>query len=532
MALPAYPGSIAKPDSWLQADPVDAYGHFQQLIDSTEELHVLDALPLDESGADSWNYKIRAEVIGERLWLLGYLDGSKEQARNLFINDKKDFLNAVSSFQSECDLKVDSWTGKQTWAALQGLVSFEGADDFGLARNTMGEYPTAVLRAFQLRLKILGLSSEGPERHFKSLDHDALVKFRRILQSLKLLDFKQKNTQGLLDETTVQYLLDHDRIVNQVASLSSQNPSDEWIYRFYIDKSWSKANHLETMRRFLVQLAKIELWLLGSDISLSDEQDYSVLHFEGKKPLLNPKENAFGAALVSFYLNLMDKDEQEAVKFARTIRPEFFRDVQQQGLNTQSENILDEKDIGAEVLQKLNNQSSIDQALDEGKSLGMRLWDGIKRIWRWFKNKVSAIFEFGKNVVRAFYRYASKGYQILKRAVRACVETVETWVSGAIVVPENNSGVLISKDFDMQMLIGKAYVSTGDTIGLRTRLYATRFMFAAQIASLIMRGLMTGALQQWARFAKVLVSGLRDIFPLYRELQKVENDLAAIATLT
>lgn len=518
------------PESWPINSPIDAFGELEQLITSAQDDKILDSLPLDADEAIDSNYELRASVISERLWLLGYLNTSKDEARNLFTHNRNEFLRAVKHFQEDCDLEPDSWTGKLTWAALQGLISFEGANDFTLSPRGDGSYNLASKRAFQLRLNVLGLSPNRPEKDFSSVSLNALEDFQNILKSFKLLEFNHEQTKDFLDPLTVKFLLDHDSIINRVADLAVPSENGQLSYRFYRDAQWNLKSHMKKIQKFMVQLAKIELWLLGSDISIESTMDYPVLHFDGKNPLRFPEKNELGLALVDFYMGLTGRTRAESIQLSKTIRPEFFKEIQAQGNQGKLDETLTDSDATTAVLERLTQQSDIEQALTQGRSLGMKLWDGVKRIWNWFKNKVSAIIDFGKNIIRAFYRYATKGFQILKRAVVACIDAIDTWATGSIIHPANNTGVQISKDLDMHVVLGEGVSSDNNAwVGKRLKLYSTRFQFAARILAFVIDVLVSAPFQRWARFARALVSCLREIMPLYRELQIAEEAIALLA---
>jgi hypothetical protein len=145
-------------------------------------------------------------TIRTRLYLLGYL---KRDNHSPIIGDR--FKSAVHRFQKEAGLKSDSWVGRQTWTALQELVSFEHPSHLE-KWFTAEPLKPALLRAIKLRLFVLGfLPSKQTQAKHKL--QKALEKFAAVARVLNLHD------QPLLPRPvidTINVLFDQDGLSRQL----------------------------------------------------------------------------------------------------------------------------------------------------------------------------------------------------------------------------------------------------------------------------------------------------------------------------
>jgi hypothetical protein len=509
-----------------------AFGHLEELAGESLKKQVIEDLPRSENEAQVGDYRFRAQVIGERLWLLGYIGKKKFQAKALYNTDRPAFLEAVRKFQGEALLREDGWAGPKTWATLEELVSFEGlpVTDRWFREPQL---PRAFQRSVQCRLHVLGLSRSGPDPEFKELDDEGVAELERVLVSLRLVE-----PDGATREEVLTLLLSQDRIAEAITRLVVKDPSrrrrsDEYVFRYYKHEDWSSRAHLRLMRKFILQIAKVELWLLGFDIDLDGKDNYPVKFFPAHG---GSKSRKVERALRSFYTDLANLGGAQARKFAAEIAPRFFRQIY-----LQSEMPPDREGIEADpelsdidyLLERFRSREHIDEALVQGRSLGMRLWDGMRRLYRWFRKLIRRIVEIGQNLVRGFYRYASKGMQILRRSIRAFVESARTYITSEF----RDAGadwplVEFRRDLDVRIYSGADVTREGRiACGERMRLFSSRFRFGAQIIGLIFETLVFGVavglgnLLEWARFARSLVGRLRDITPIYREIQAVETSL-------
>jgi hypothetical protein len=559
VSLPQYPAQLKQPKAWLRDEPPEAYGKFETLLAEASQREVLSDLPasLEESGAApgraeaAIDYELRAQVIGERLWLLGYLAlEDKLQARRLYSKDQAAFLDAVSRFQDEAGLIQDGWVGKKTWTLLSNLVNFEPLPrEAGVtAEQALEDEPwnkplgaglnnRAVMRAAALRLHVLGLAKQPPGRGtaYRRPDQQAVTDFHRLLWSLGLVD---RLFGDRLTKTSLPLLMNHDVIVEAVAA-SDRNEDDRFDFRR--DNDWPQEAFTDMAQLFLTRLVQIELWLLGFDIDLQQLRRYACSGIR-KRPVFDPFEvqadplqadfydpgGELEGRLREYYREFCGLGKIRARRFAEEIRPSLFQSL----LNPRNEQVtaatrsLTEAEAYEAVLGSIQGTAKAEELLDTGRSLGLRIWDGLKRIWRWFKRQIVRVIEFGTNLARAFYRYASKGFSIVRRAVRAVVSSVQRYVTGEFDFAGVN--IRLDKDFDSLLLTpphhpAEQVCQAGD----RLQLFASRFLFAGRILGLVFRALVLSGMQRWARLAMTLAGELKRLIPLYRELVGLEAGLPA-----
>lgn len=555
MTLPTFPPRLGEPDTWLSQGLPVAFGSFEEVLDTAKEKGVFSDLPesLEESGAGPdrqqarIDYQTRAQVIGERLWLLGYVARHDVQlARQLYESHPEEFFAAVERFQEEAGLKKDGWAGKKTWTLLSNLVNFEPlpreagvpedqTDDDEPWNKPLGEGldNRAVMRAASLRLHVLGLAKAPPGKGtpYRRPDGEAVMDLHRLLWSLGLVNRLYGDQLG---QASLRLLMDHDVIVEAVAKSDVDGDNSFSLKR---PSEWPEENFKDRVQLFLTRLVQIELWLLGSEIDLNKLYRYPVRGIRARPPFTNPFDdtnaqngdfydpgNEFESSLQNFYVDLPGMDADEAGRQAQEIKPSLFQWL----LNPRNERsavppdtAVDESDAYEAVLGKIKTTKKAEEFLNIGRSLGLRIWDGLKRLWRWFKNRVSRIIDFGKNLARVFYRYATRGFSIVKRAIRAVVESVQ-WLGAGT---SDLAGVLVGREMDADMLIavpmGLESIRISEA-GNRLNLLSSRFVFAIKILGIVFEAFLLSTMQRWARLAVVLASSLKNLIPLYRELVSLE----------
>jgi hypothetical protein len=283
---------------------------------------------------------------------------------------------------------------------------------------------------------------------------------------------------------------------------------------------------------------QIELWLLGSDIDLQQERRYACNGIRKRSafdPLAQPDpvladfydpDGELEARMREYYHEFCGIGKAKARRLAKTIRPSLFQSF----LNPHHEQVpadaepLAQHDVYETVLGQIKNTSQAEKLLTTGRSLGLRIWDGLKRIWRWFKRRILKVIKFGKNLARAFYRYASKGFTIVQRAIRAVVSSVKHYQAGRFVFA--GVSVQLGKDFDTRLFAPPAAPPKQlHQAGERLQLFGARFRFAGRILGLIFSTFVLSSMQRWARLAMSLAAELKQLIPLYHELIALEARL-------
>jgi hypothetical protein len=153
----------------------------------------------------------------------------------------------------------------------------------------------------------------------------------------------------------------------------------------------------------------------------------------------------------------------------------------------------------------------------------MRLWDGLGRVWRWLSRGARQILEVGNNLLRGFFRYALKGYEIVRFSARVVARSIGQYLSGALATGDREGvevGLTVDADFCVT-IAHDAPVDHVQQVALGVRYFGGAFQLACRILTLIadvIRDAATGAVG-WARLIWDLVRGYRTIRPVYREVR-------------
>ena len=525
MVLPGYPTDISSPHSWQAMDLSDGFGELDQLFTEASQRKIFAELPASEEEKQSDDFSLRAEVIAERLCLLGYIEGNEKKARMLYNDDRAAFIVAVEAFQKEAGLKaVDGWVGKKTWSMLSRLVNFE-AEYSPQATDSHADIENmAMLRAAQARLKVLGLTRKGPSKDFAKPGSSAVKAFHQILKSLYLQD---ELLGGALTNDSLRLLLNFDFLMDKLVAL---NPASKKRFKVRLSNHFGsdgvKARY--QLRLFITRLVQIEFWLLGMEVDLSKKINYPVNGLGNKSPGRSLIDHHFVTHLRDYYINFHGLNEDEAKRHASRITPSLLRSLNaQEAVENLPADVLPKSDAIQEVMAHTSSEQKVVEHLSEGYSLGLRIWDGIKRLWRWIKKKLLRVLEYGRNLARAFYRYATKGFQIVKSAIRGATESIGHYLKGEV----HYGGVtfFLEKDLDCYGYVPEGLSSSIiESAGERFKLFGLRFQLACRILGLVFSSLVKGVFHQWARLARVLVVNLREMIPIYREMREVERLIPTI----
>lgn len=267
----------------------------------------------------------------------------------------------------------------------------------------------------QLRLSVLGLRERGPAAELEPTTSETLMPFFWVNLLFGLGD--ELLPQRYRPET-LALLFDQDRFV---AALSEAGSGDGG---FTIERpetlSESKAQRLA--KSVIVNVAKVELWLLGFDVEPDGKNDYSVSGFGGEN-----RRSDLQDALHEYWRKLEETSGHVAQERSRSITADLFQSLQRTAEQAEAVETARHADYSRELVEKhLTTADDIEKAWAEVKTRGLSLWDGLKRVWRWIKRGVkkvvSWIGSFFKNLSRAFYRYVTKAYKIVRLAITSVVE--------------------------------------------------------------------------------------------------------------
>ena len=545
MSLPDYPDHVPRGERWRDIKAPGIYADFDALLNSAAEEGILSERPTSEEESRASNYPVLASAIGERLSLLGYTDEEAHVARDLYVRDREAFFQAVEAFQSEAGLKPDRWVGKKTWTALGYLVNF-GSDNDDFTEVLPDDLVTcslelgAVRRAAKLRLGILGLSSGKPSNRSPRASPAAIEKFHTIAQTLGILDADHPADE--LSQKSTRLLLSHDALIKALAEVPdgaiAKSPPKYRMIRGQRRKVHKDTN--KDVKRFIVNLVRIELWLLGFDIDITSDKLYPIAQVRGAKRKRHPENTEIGGYLLEFYAEfgavLQDTPFDRSPHRAEMIDNNLFRafaEIDDKGAAVDEE--VATREAQAKVDRELFDDKRVLKALEEGRSFGLQIWDGIKRVWRWIKRGVERLIDIGKNLIRAFFRYASKGFRIARVALRALTSSLTSYLSGRLQFPSKPDAVpavcvQLYKDFDMRIDID---VGTDravlDESSDHMVLFSQRFQLSCEILSIVIGAVraVAASFVGWALLAKALIRHLREITALYRSIMTIEDHLAA-----
>ena len=263
-------------------DVVGQVGDYGEILEDGHDRGLFGVTPKTEEARSVDD--VRRRTIAMQLWLLGYLEEDPDDG-NASISSSI-LRDALREFQGEAGIappEADSPDAidDETWFALNELVTFEGMEGTALTEERLrerwfeGEQPRPALRrAVQLRLFVLGLRDEGPGTELGPLTPDTLTPLFWINLLFGLGDRILSQRYG---PEALALLFDQDRFVE---ALSGAGRDEEFQIRR--PESLSKARARRLAQSFIVNVAKIELWLLGFDVSPDGKTDYSVSGLGGR----------------------------------------------------------------------------------------------------------------------------------------------------------------------------------------------------------------------------------------------------------
>ncbi|MFB6342642.1 peptidoglycan-binding protein [Saccharicrinis sp. FJH62] len=488
----------------LPDDPVDRLGAFEAILNDASKNGLVNDVPSNEEETYTLeSQRIRLKTIASRLYLLGYLK-RKVKAKQLHkhIDDIKE---AVLWFQKDANLKQDNWVGNKTWSALDQLVSFESEiipEQWFKDGKIREETRSAVHRAVQLRLWSLGLYRDKPRQKFNLLNQTSLKNFNQILHIFLI---RAENYTANLDEETLNILFNQDLLTDTIIKRSSLK-KNSFLLRLP-DKNKEQSRSLA--QSFIVNCAKIELWLLGYSVIIDGINNFAI-----------STDSDIYEAIKKYYIDFEEMSVNEASDKAKNITPVLFKNMVNIDTDTDNRNI---SEVVQEIAEHLKTPSAIEEAWDYIKRKGTRLFDGLKRIWRWILKKGKQVVSFVKeNIFVGFFRYASKAFKIIKKGFTVVINSVQTYVNGYLTSP--NIVYKFSKDMDSTVIISSEITPEQTEASLlMINNYNRCFNLSCKIISLslnIFISAVTG-IAGWMRLLYSLLISYKDIRMIYEELKTV-----------
>jgi hypothetical protein len=497
-------------------------GKFGALLDAIPRAYdegVLTPLPEEEDQEITDAFiASRLRTVRTRLYLLGYLRKDNQRPYK-----DKGLEDQIKNLQEEAGLPVDGWVGPETWRALQELVSFEELPDI---EHWLATCPDDKLlrRATGLRLHALGFLKK------KTMSERKVRRgLRDFVYVAKLLGLARHDRTPAISLETLTPLFDQDALVECLARLldgfaGNHPPGD-----------------VAAVRRFAAHVAKIELWLLGYSVDLAradlDEKGLFPVQPAGYKGYYADPAYSFNTALYDFW-----KDAgQYAAKARGSTRQGLTGAFFQQLLALEGGTVEPDLDpaaseqLYAEIIKASEEKTTLPQRMWAFiQDIGSRMWDGIKRAWRWFRrilDKAKPFLHWARNLARLAYRYALRIFDGVRRIAARTVEAIK--FSAHHTVPgsqEPDFVVLREKDLDFHLYASSAFqASKLQAVTRELRKQARLFslgirMLAAltvAVSSVIKAALLPGV--GWFVFVLSLVRAYKDLVPLVREILAFEG---------
>jgi hypothetical protein len=395
----------------------------------------------------------RIKTIRNRLFIMGYLE--KDTGRG---NLDASLAEAIRAFQAEAGLEVDGWVGEQeTWPALRELVSFE--TPIHLPKWFAGDKALPALRrAVALRLFVLGLLPKRPLSPAEDIQ-DGLRAFAHIWQ---VLFGDAPRTKPSLDPAWLELLFDLDGITRRLSKVRGK-----------LSREAMNLSH-----GFMLNAAKIELWLMGyrvrpggydlvqkrpikakvsGELTATDIWKRSATvsqYYKVKRNFL------FYKALHSFWIDHGHDDtkaDKMSVGFLQNFQS-FFRIVDE-GIRTAAALDVAQRQIDLEVL-ILERKEQIPSIWQNVKRFGARIWDGIRRVWGWFRLMLTRfkqkVLEIGTNLSRIIYDFALGSFTVVSNIFHS-LTTMAQWVAKPTLPGSDGKNVVFCRDVDndVYVLVGR-----------------------------------------------------------------------------
>jgi hypothetical protein len=464
--------SVEVPD----LDPLPSHERLEAMIDTigvAENEGVLSVLPEERSEVRrSEILASRIVTVRTRLHLLGYLRRDTNRAE---VDDG--LRSALRRFQQDAALEVDGWVGPQTWQALEQLVDFESDPriDHWTARR---ETHPAVWRAVRLRLFVFGLIAKPTLRSGAKIRR-GLRRFTAVVWSLGLTD---ERLEAGFSAEVLRLLFDLDGLT---AGLARETPAGPRPPLDDIDRRDLEAYE----QRFMRTVASIELWLRGIQAPLDGRGEPAPIPTR----LSLDDTPTLAGALAEFW---QSRGRQvEIMGFAdrtRAVDRRFFRELRASDAEGEAAGIDGGSLMVYEQIGALR-QAERETVWQQMRSLGSRIWDGVKRVWRWVRSLIrrvgSAIRQalaWARNLARLAYRYALSSFTVVRRAIVATAAAVN-FILRSPLDGSDAEHALIVRDADLDLTAVVNPSGDADTgLTLARTLRAHGLAFQASI-SLVMR---------------------------------------------
>ena len=151
----------------------------------------------------------------------------------------------------------------------------------------------------------------------------------------------------------------------------------------------------------------------------------------------------------------------------------------------------------------------------------MRLWDGLKRVWRWMVNKGKQVVSLLKqNLYKGLFRYASKAFKIIGKGIGRVTASIMTYLKGEMRL--EHAVLYFSKDMDTTVFLSpQITVDQCYELSAKINRQSRAFAIGTQIIEWVIRifkDLAKGVVG-WALLLLTLVRSYNQLRILYAEFK-------------
>ena len=469
-------------------------------------------VPLPTGPAERSRDWSRVKTIRNRLYLMGYLKADTGRG-----NMDGGLREAIRAFQAEAGLRIDGWVGaKESWPALQELVGFE--TPLRLDRWYRKEAPLPALRrAVALRLSVFGLLPWSPDSTLTDI-REGLAVFGNVWRTLfGSAPEKEPVSVPQGERMWIDRLFDMDGISRRLSILPA--PPDR-----------------EAMKRchgFIVNAAKIELWLMGypvrpggydldtrkASLPLDNEglqpgeawlKSRSVTHYFAVKRNLR-----FYKALHRFWRDNGDGDDtadEKSVRFLQCFRDFFI--LVDQGLREDARLDAGQRQRQLEAF-VLKRKAQLPEVWRKVRAFGARVWDGVRRVWGWLRRMVAGgvkkVLEMGTNMARLIYDFALGSFEVAANVMRSLGAAIR-WAATPRLPGSDPAHVVFQRDMDGDIRVVVHHDARRDRVRegcRRLEQFAQMFAFGCRVAGTLVSLLVEAFRSGWSAYFGLVLALIR-----------------------
>lgn len=401
----------------------DKFGIIDKLgrgLDASISKHYLPNATLASDNPNKTDSSAYIRAIRARLIELGYLGEGHKFANRHNPQTDRILIKKIKQFQYDAGITQDGWAGKLTWQVLECLVSFENQQSPALWgtvwRNAASEkrrslwqqsipenqyhvwlfkcgvlQNKAVMRAVYCRLYTLGFFADWDKHriHTKTIINpsentdfqNAIDQFCVFAKQLELVN----NACSGLDMDLLNAMFEYDNIVARLGDNTHFAPA----FTAY-------PNTIEA-------IARVELWLLGYDISPGKEQTIrrATRRFK-KRTFISVSKTQL--AVKQFYSDYpvvrLSDNENDKIYDERSDNRQPLNAALMAAFSALSTSVdvtdSDNESLNASVSQLWQSKSKQNALRAQFNKLANGIFDGLKRMVSWLFGAVKRVLEKNK----------------------------------------------------------------------------------------------------------------------------------------